>query len=250
MRNRIIFFALFLASVGYSEESPQNDALNVAKISEAMGHLIGKNLQDLGLNIDLASVIKGMQDAASGKVPPLNEDQCVQAISLLQEENLSAAAEKNLSDAEAFLEKNKKENGVVALEEGKIQYRIDKQGDGDAVKDYNSPLLHYTARILNGSILGESKEDEIVSLEEAIPGFSKGVVGMKEGETRTLFVHPELGYGKQNPVSPNSLLIFEVTVTKADASAEAHAASNSEDLPQDSKTVEQTIDPNESLQPR
>ncbi len=256
MSKRLLFLAagtLFFACAGYSEESSQkteDESLDVAKISEAMGHLIGKNLQELGLSIDLASVVKGMQDAAAGKAPPLSEDQCVQAISLLQEENLSAAAEKNLSDAESFLEKNAKEEGIVAIEEGKIQYRITKKGDGAPVQTYNSPLLHYSVRVLNGSILGQSNEDEVVSLDETIPGFAKGVVGMKEGETRTLFVHPDLGYGKQNSPNPNSLLIFEISVTKADAAAEAHAASNSDILPQNLKDLEKAIDQAESLQPR
>ena len=88
--------------------------------------------------------------------------------------------------------------------------------------------MQYKASYLNGQIFGTSNGDELLSLDEAIPGFSKGIIGMQEGEIRTLYIHPDLGYGKQGQLNPNSLLIFEVKVVKVDAAADAHAASNTE----------------------
>lgn len=207
----------------------ENASPDVSKISEAMGHLIGKNLESLGLQIDLGAVVKGIKDESEGKTSPLNEDECIQAIALLQEETTAMVSEKNLAEADAFLIKNRNEKGVVALEEGKLQYRIEKEGEGQTVQTYNSPIVQYKASYLNGLVFGTSEGDELLSLDETIPGFGKGVVGMKEGETRTLYIHPDLGYGKQG--FANSLLIFEVTVKKADATAEAHSASQLESLP-------------------
>lgn len=224
-----IFSALFLIA-GFAahadEPSPEQD---ITKISEAMGHLIGKNLQALGLGLDLDAIVKGLQDASSGKNSPLSEEECVEAIAVLQEESLNAAAEQNLAEADQFLEKNKAEEGVVSLEEGKLQYKIVKEGSGQAVEPYNSPIIRYTARYLNGQIFGSVTDDEMISLGETIPGFSKGLVGMKEGEVRTLYLHPDLGYGKQGHLLPNSLVIFEVEIVKADGSADAHTAATIED---------------------
>lgn len=233
MPNRTIALCLLFASSALAAgeealESSPSQKQDVAKISEAMGHLIGKSIQDLGLDLDLGAVVKGMQDAAAGKTPPLNEAQCVQAIGVLQKETLSAASEKNLEEADRFLEKNRKEPGVVALEEGKIQYRIAKKGEGQIVQPYNTPLIRYSARYLDGTVFSPADAEELISLDETIPGFSKGILGMREGEARTLFVHPDFGYGKREDAHPNSLLIFEIEVVKADASAEAHAASNAE----------------------
>lgn len=218
------FILLCFFSAAYCEEEP-----DVAKISEAMGHLIGKNLQALGLQVDLNAVVKGMQDASQGKSSPLSEDECVQAIALLQEESLHTISEKNLHEAKAFLEKNGKDSDVVSLEEGKLQYRIEKKGEGASVQSYNSPVVEYSASYLNGTIFGSSEGSELLSLDEAIPGFTKGIIGMQEGEVRKLYIHPDLGYGGQGQLSPNSLLIFEVKVIKADASADV--TSNTDQIP-------------------
>ena len=222
-------FFLFAALVAHADDSEHD----VAKISEAMGHLIGKNLQALGLELDVQAIVKGIKDASEGKHPPMNEDECVQAIATLQEESFSAAAEKNRREADDFLEKNGKVSGVVTLENGKLQYKVVKKGEGEAVQPYNSPIVRYTARYLSGEVFGAVPDEEMISLDEAIPGFSKGLVGMKEGEKRTLYLHPDLGYGKQGHLLPNALLIFDVEVIRADASADAQSASNAdENLPQ------------------
>ncbi len=70
-----------------------------------------------------------------------------------------------------------------------------------------------------------------IPLDQTIQGFNLGIAGMKEGEKRRLFVHPELGYGTTGHLPPNSLLIFDIEVVKADNSAQAsqHGDDDSDD---------------------
>lgn len=196
------------------------------KISESLGHLIGKNLESLGLPIDMQALVKGMEDSAAGKDSPLNEDACVEALTALREQKLLEKGEKNLIEAAAFLEQNKNQKGIVSLEEGKLQYKIDKEGTGEAVQAYNSPLVRCKGTFLTGEAFQSGFEQELISLEETIPGLSKGILGMNEGEIRTLYIHPSLGYGKQPHLNPNALLIFEIEVIKADASSQGRAVLN------------------------
>jgi peptidylprolyl isomerase len=51
---------------------------------------------------------------------------------------------------------------------------------------------------------------------QVIPGWDKGVVGMKVGGRRVLTIPPELGYGPQGsgPIGPNETLIFAVDLVK------------------------------------
>lgn len=87
---------IFLPLIGFAQE------LDVAKVSEAMGHLIGKNLESLGLDLDLEAIVKGLKEEAQGKSSPLNEDECVQAIAILQEEKMIQTSERELQKADAL----------------------------------------------------------------------------------------------------------------------------------------------------
>ena len=213
-----ILLASLSPFLAYAEEAkPAEKELDLGKISESFGHLIGKNLENLDIEFDMQRVVQGLQDSLAGKVAPLSETECVQAISLIQESTFKKLSETNLKAAEAFLVKNAKEKGVSQIEVGKLQYKIETVGTGTVVGANDSPLIRYTGKFLDGQVFGQSKEDEMISLNETIAGFSKGIVGMKEGEKRTLYIHPELGYGTNGYLPPNSLLTFEIEVVKANA---------------------------------
>lgn len=215
------------------EEKP----MDIASISESFGHLIGKNLDSLGFKFDMDKIIKGIQDSMLGKEPPMSESECIQAISQDQEKKFRKLAETNLADAETFLQNNAGKDGVVSVDENKLQYKIEQHGNGDVVQAHFSPLIKYTGKFLDGKIFGASKEDEMISLDETIPGFSKGIIGMKEGEKRTLFIHPDLAYGMNGSLPPNSLLTFEIEVVKANQpqDQEAIISSASIDTDEDSE---------------
>lgn len=85
-----------LPFVGFAEE------LDVTKVSEAMGHMIGKNLESLGLDFNIDAIVKGMKEEAEGKNSPMNDDECVQAIAELQEEKMNTSSEQTLERADSI----------------------------------------------------------------------------------------------------------------------------------------------------
>lgn len=189
----------------------------IAKMSEAFGHLIGKNLESMGVQLDIQAVVKGLKDASAGKTSPMTEMECIQAITAAQESAFAENASKNLTLAEEFLAKNSKNAGIVQCDEGKVQYKIEKDGTGEELKSGDSPLIQYVGKFLDGSVFGSSKEAEPLPLDEVIPGLKAGLLGMKEGEKRTIFIHPDLAYGTKGALPPNSLLTFEIEMIKAQA---------------------------------
>lgn len=218
-----IFFALPAFSEANTKETfavtqEENGKFDTNTVSEAFGHLIGKNLESLGFEFNMNRVIQGIQDAVAGKTSPMNESECIQAIYLVQEAEFKKTAEKNLTSATAFLTQNSQNSEIIELEKDKLQIKIEKKGEGSKVEEHFTPLIRYTGKFLDGTVFLSSKEDEIVALDEFIPGFTKGVVGMHEGEKRTIFIHPDLGYGMSPYLPPNSLLVFDVEVIKANES--------------------------------
>jgi peptidylprolyl isomerase len=217
-------FLLSLLCIGFltAEETPPAPETvevrpNVEKISEALGHLLGKNLDSMGMKFDIDKVAKGLQDAKEGKTAPMNEIELDQALTAARQIAFKETADHNLKEAESFLAANKEGKNIQTLEEGKLQYQITQEGKGAVVDENSTPLIRFTGKLLSGTVFGLSKEEEIFHLDETIPGFSKGLLGMKEGEKRTLFIHPTLGYGIHGELPPNSLLTFEVEVVRANA---------------------------------
>lgn len=202
---------------------------DIVKVSEAFGHLIAKNIESLGLNFDTSLIIRGIQDSLAGKPSPLSEAECIQAITQIQEESFQKQAKENLAKADDFLIKNASQLAVKELEKGKLQYKIEKEGHGEIVLEDYSPTIRYVGKFLDGTVFGASKEDEVISLKETIAGFAKGIVGMKEGEKRTLFIHPDLAYGSNGYLPPNSMLLFEIEVIHADTPQKEESVANLSD---------------------
>jgi peptidylprolyl isomerase len=195
--------------------SPQN----IARISESYGHFIYKSLDNPILKLDFAGVVKGMNDAKAGKPSPMTEQEYEEGIAAIQEIAFQEMSEKNLKDAETFLAKNEKEPGVVDLEKGKLQIKVLQPGTGEELIEGKMPVLHYTGKYLDGTVFGNSYtngEPISISLSHTIPGFRQGVMGMKVGEKRRIFIHPSLGYGTSGQLLPNSLLIFDIELVKVE----------------------------------
>lgn len=192
----------------------------IVKLSEAFGHFIGRNLKSPTLSFDLESIVKGMRDGYAGKPAPLSDKEYEEMMTKMQEQAYQQTSVTNLKAANEFMASNGKAAKVIELEPGKLQYMIIQEGQGAEVKEHNSPQIKYVGKFLDGTTFGSSEEvggSITIPLDQTIPGFSKGILGMKEGEKRRLFVHPELGYGTTGHLPPNSLLIFEIEVLKANA---------------------------------
>lgn len=199
-----------------------NEEIDKDKLSQALGHLIVRHLVNPGFEFNLDKVIQGIQDERTGIPSPMSEEEYEQSIYAIQETIFLQTAEKNLAQADAFLKNNMANEGVKEID-AKLQYKIAKEGLGDMVDTNSTPLVHYKGTLIDGSVFASSQDSQEpipLPIKQTIPGFSKGLVGMKEGEKRILYVHPELAYGVSGHLPPNSLLIFEVEVIKANSQTE------------------------------
>lgn len=215
---RTSLYALLLLTSTLGAIEPLQE-IDREKISEALGHLIVRQLKNPGFEFNLDKIVQGMQDERSGKPSPMSEEEYEQTIYTIQENLFLQTAEKNLAQAVAFLHINSETPGVTKLDE-KLQYKITQSGVGEEVGPESIPLIHYKGSLIDGTVFANSQErNEPLSLpmQQTISGFSKGLIGMKEGEKRTLYIHPELAHGISGQLPPNSLLIFEVEVVKANS---------------------------------
>jgi len=197
-------------------------------VSEAFGHLIYHNFERLKLEFDIGKIVQGIKDASEGKESPMDLNECIDKIYSEQKIKQKIESESNLQKAEAFLESNAHAEGVISLKNRKVQYKVISPGSGSEIAQHSSPHLRCKVKTLDGEeILGtvrtlvgeelvESGLEETVSLDAMIEGARLGILGMKEGEKRIIYVHPDLSFKtKQFHFNlPNALFIFEIEALK------------------------------------
>ena len=120
-----------------------------------------------------------------------------------------------------FLEENAKNDSVVQTASG-LQYMVLKEGKGAKPGPTDIVTVHYTGRLLDGTVFDSSVErGEPASfpLDKVIPGWTEGLQLMSEGSEYRLFIPSELAYGSKgsgDKILPNATLIFDVQLIKVE----------------------------------
>lgn len=98
-----------------------------------------------------------------------------------------------------------------------------KVGTGEPVKSGDTVEIHYVGKLLNGKQFDSSRDrKETFKFKvgaqplEVVPGFDKGVQGMKKGGIRKLRIPPQAAYGAEasGALPGNSVLNFEIEVLR------------------------------------
>jgi FKBP-type peptidyl-prolyl cis-trans isomerase len=101
--------------------------------------------------------------------------------------------------------------------EGGVVVQVLREGDGAPTKKGDKITVHFVGTLADGGVFDSSrKRDQPFSFwvgeRQVIDGLDEALLGVKEGELRTVTVPPAMGYGsEQKPgIPPNSTLTFEV----------------------------------------
>lgn len=95
------------------------------------------------------------------------------------------------------------------------------EGSGnETVKESDTVTVNYTGALASTGVIFESSLDSgqpaTFPLSGVIKGWTKGLPGMKIGETRRLLIPSDMAYGKSGSgaIAPDSDLVFDVTLIK------------------------------------
>ncbi len=92
----------------------------------------------------------------------------------------------------------------------------------EVAKTGDTVAMNYIGRLENGTVFDSNVDPKFKHVEpfvftlgagQVIPGWDKGIVGMKVGEKKTLTIPPADAYGASGAggvIPPNATLIFEV----------------------------------------
>lgn len=102
-----------------------------------------------------------------------------------------------------------------------LKYKVVKEGTGAMPKAEDTVEVHYTGKLLDGTVFDSSVErGETISfpLNGVIKGWTEGLQLMKEGAKYEFIIPPYLAYGERGtpggPIGPNATLYFEVELFK------------------------------------
>ncbi|MCC2591541.1 peptidylprolyl isomerase [Chryseobacterium sp. MFBS3-17] len=101
-------------------------------------------------------------------------------------------------------------------------YKITKTTDGKAPKAGDNVAVHYAGKLVDGTEFDSSFKrgqplEFPVGMGRVIKGWDEGIMLLKEGETATLLIPSELGYGANGAggvIPPNAWLVFDVELVK------------------------------------
>lgn len=190
------------------------------KLSYAWGLAMGRQLQGMGmkaLNID--DFKDGVKSVFDGVEPAVSPEEAQKLIQDYLNDLQKKAEETAKAEGKKFLEENKKNQDVRETASG-LQYVIEKEGEGAQPTAEDEVTVHYTGRLLDGSVFDSSVnrgEPATFPLNRVIPGWTEGVQLMKEGAKYTFFIPSDLAYGPQGipgAIPPHSTLIFDVELIK------------------------------------
>ena len=232
---RVTTLALALSGSFFAvaSESPQEVEDASYALGASVGHYIsGKiyNQVDLGAQVNIDTVVKGVVDALKGEGKMSNEEILTHLnaraewLNNAKSAKLEALANKHLAEGQAYLASNKSKAGVTATESG-LQYEVLKQGDGPKPVESDVVTVHYVGKLLDGTEFDNSYErDEPnrFALMSVIDGWKEGIALMPVGSTYRLTIPAELAYGKEvvGIIPPGSTLIFDVELLKLEAPGE------------------------------
>ena len=194
------------------------------KSSYAIGLSIGKTMKRDGVDVDSASLARGLRDALSGAKPLLTDQDAQAALVALQQEvrkkqeaQRAVTMELNKKDGEAYLAANKAKDGVVTLPSG-LQYKILKEGSGPKPMAGDTVVCNYKGTLIDGTEFDSSYkrgQPATFAVGQVIKGWTEALQLMPVGSKWQLFVPADMAYGERGAgqgsnIGPNATLVFEV----------------------------------------
>ena len=217
----IRFGAALLAALAVGSVAAQDTSTEKGKLSYAIGFEIGTDFVDKKMDVDVATVIRGIQDGIAKKQPAVPPEQMRAALDKMREKLMTEAktkyeqlARENKAKSDKFLAENKVKKGIVTLPSG-IQYRVIEEGNGKRPLKNSEVTVHYRGSLTSGLEFDSSFARGVPAkfkVDAVLKGWQDVLPMMKVGDHWQIFLPPEQAYGMrgQGPIGPNEALVFEI----------------------------------------
>jgi len=204
----------------------QDTASEKGKLSYAIGYEIGRDFTEKKMDVDIATVIKAIQDGHAKRNPTVPPEQMRTALENMQKKMLETAqaefakvSAENKKKSDAFLAANKGKTGITTLPSG-IQYRIIETGTGPKPTAASEVKLHFRGSVSSGQEFAntyQGNQPVTMNIADApIPGLKAILPMMPVGSRWEVFLPASQAYGNspRSPIGPEQAVVFDVKVVE------------------------------------
>ncbi|WP_084362712.1 FKBP-type peptidyl-prolyl cis-trans isomerase [Roseivirga echinicomitans] len=202
---------ILATAIGCSNDNTSTAQMKTQQdsLSYAYGVQIAEMLKQQNKTLDADMVAAAVKEALSDTAQ-MTLDQSQEILIADQQRAMEGAKE----EGELFLAENATKPGVQTTASG-LQYKVMQEGAGASPKAEDTVTIHYTGKLLDGTIFDSSIGGEPLTypVNQFIAGWIEGLQLMKIGGKVELYIPSNLAYGESGisgAIPPNAALIFEI----------------------------------------
>lgn len=177
--------------------------LNEHQIDDLISRAIWEEID----KFDIQSVIQGMTDAHKGKAHRFpNSDNVHYGFFA----SLSRGF-KRIDEANQLFSQLSGDPGYQAVIPNRVLFKVVENGQGDMLSIQNKATLALRIQDPEDDVLTDKWDvPEQIDISETLPAFALAIQGMKIGEKREIYIHPDYAYGLYTPLEKGIYLKCQV----------------------------------------
>lgn len=221
MKLRLIAVAV-TALVLSAGAAAQDTSTEKGKLGYALGYDLGRNAVESGESLDVATIIKGLQDGHAKKQPSVPVEQLKVAVENMQKRQADKAraayeqaSRANKTKSDGFIAANRAKSGVKSLPSG-VQYRVIEAGAGAKPSQASTVALEVAGPFGWGERPAQARPPQSIQAvkvsEIEMPAMREVLLQMPAGAKWEVTLPPDKAYGAdpRTPFPPNVAVQFEI----------------------------------------
>ncbi len=222
MKLRLIAVAVTALALFAGNAVAQDTSSEKGKLSYALGYDLGRNASESGEQVDVNTVIKGLQDGYAKKQPSVPVEQLRTAVQNMQQRQQAKAkaeydkaAVANKTKSTGFIASNKSKAGVKSLPSG-VQYRVIENGTGPKPSQGSTVQLEVAGPFPWGERPAQARPAQSIPAvkvsEVEMPAMREVLLQMPSGSKWEVTLPSDKAYGAdpRTPFPPNVAVVFEI----------------------------------------
>jgi len=193
-------------------------------LSYAIGYDMARDLAERKVDLDLATLIRGINEGYAKKPPSMPGDKLAAALSGFQKKmadqeraNFEKLSRDNKAKSDAFMAANRSKPGVQTLPSG-VQYRIIEPGNGAKPTSASTVQVHLRGSISTGQEFANTystanaQPASFKVSEFPLAGVKEAIVMMPVGSRWEVYIPADKAYGNdpRSPIGPSQAIVFDI----------------------------------------